>query len=360
MDQPSPVAPSPLSVVLAAGLALAAAGPAAARELAIATTPDHATWEEAIVVTVSGIVETACGPEIVELARNQALSSSSTQVLDLDEAHCGVLAPSVPHPFSVAVELPPLIPAEHTVRVRDLVLGGHTDHRFVVHEVSPFALVVPDDARSGEGAVLELRGWGATCPQAELELVDGVLEGAFTSHCPILSPGPEVFVLEIPVGPLPAGVFPIHLLDFDNFVGGPIIGSTIPSLVRGTLRVWDASGCVPTPSDLCLGDGRFRVAVAWRDFAGGTGAGHAVRLPDRDDSGLFWFFDQANVELTVKVLDACGLNDRFWVFVSSGSTVEYTLTVTDTQTGVARPYRNELGEVPALLADTDAFATCRP
>ncbi len=58
------------------------------------------------------------------------------------------------------------------------------------------------------------------------------------------------------------------------------------------------------------------------------------------------------------MLDACGVNGRFWVFVSSGSTVEYEVVVTDTATGQQRTYDNDLGEIPELIADTSAFATC--
>ena len=35
----------------------------------------------------------------------------------------------------------------------------------------------------------------------------------------------------------------------------------------------------------------------------------------------------------VEVLDACGLNDRFWVFTAGTTNVEWTLRVVDTRTG---------------------------
>ena len=58
---------------------------------------------------------------------------------------------------------------------------------------------------------------------------------------------------------------------------------------------------------------------------------------------------------SVKVLDGCGYNQHRWVFISSGSTVEYTVTVTDTRTGANKEYRNESGEAAPLVADTSAF-----
>ncbi|HUO86159.1 MAG TPA: hypothetical protein VM617_02110 [Thermoanaerobaculia bacterium] len=334
-----------------AALTLLATLPAGARELDVAMDPDHATWQDSIEVTVSGEVITSCGPQIVTLT--VAHAGFELVVLELDHEPCDVLAPPTTHPFSVSVDLPPLIPSDYTLLVRDLVDDTETEHAFTVHEVSPFELVVPAVVTSDEVAHLEIRGW-ASCPHAEAGLVDGVIEGVYDGECHVLPPDPRVFAIDVPVGPLPAGRYPIHVVDLEN--RDRLFG--VPSLMRGTLRVWDATGCVPSPTVLCLQDGRFRVEVAWTDFQGGSGPGRPIPLPDREDSGLFWFFDPANIELTVKVLDACVVNNRFWVFVASGSTVEYTLIVTDTVSHVTRTYGNDLGEVPSLLPDTAAFATC--
>ncbi|MEE8522333.1 MAG: hypothetical protein V3T72_00245, partial [Thermoanaerobaculia bacterium] len=76
------------------------------------------------------------------------------------------------------------------------------------------------------------------------------------------------------------------------------------------------------------------------------------------DSGLFWFFDPDNWEMMIKVLDGCGFNDHFWVFASATTNVEYTLRVTDTQTGVMKEYFNPLGNAAPAITDTGAFATC--
>jgi len=110
-------------------------------------------------------------------------------------------------------------------------------------------------------------------------------------------------------------------------------------------------GCVPAADALCLG-GRFRVEATWRDFQGNRGTGRAVALTA--DTGYFWFFDAANVEVILKVLDGRGLNDHHWVFYGALSNVEYRLTVTDTQTGAVRRYINPPGRLGSV-ADTEAF-----
>ena len=73
-----------------------------------------------------------------------------------------------------------------------------------------------------------------------------------------------------------------------------------------------------------------------------------------DDSGFFWFFDPAVVELVVKVVNGHGINGKYWVFFGSLSDVEYTVTVTDTVTGQTKRYHNPL-HVFASTGDINAF-----
>jgi len=101
-----------------------------------------------------------------------------------------------------------------------------------------------------------------------------------------------------------------------------------------------------------LNGGRFAVTAAWKDFQGHTGTGTAVALTG--DTGYFWFFAPENVEVVLKVLDGRGLNGKFWVFYGALSSVEYTLTVTDTQTGAVKTYKNLSGQF-ASVGDTGAF-----
>jgi hypothetical protein len=61
----------------------------------------------------------------------------------------------------------------------------------------------------------------------------------------------------------------------------------------------------------------------------------------------------------IKVLDACvSPFDRFWVFAAGLTNVEVSLTVTDTDSGERRHYRNLPGRAFIPIQDTDAFATC--
>lgn len=110
--------------------------------------------------------------------------------------------------------------------------------------------------------------------------------------------------------------------------------------------------CVPDSDTLCLQGGRFAVTVAWEDFTGGSGVGHAV--PRTNETGLFWFFHPDNLELAVKVLDGRAINDAFWVFYGALSNVRYEIRVRDVRTGRVRSYVNPSGTF-ASRGDTVAF-----
>jgi ELWxxDGT repeat protein len=119
----------------------------------------------------------------------------------------------------------------------------------------------------------------------------------------------------------------------------------------------DVGPCVAGESTLCLGaDSRFGVAVEWHDqHNGGSGVGRAVPVAGSEKTGAFWFFGPDNLELLVKVLDGAGINGYHWVFWGGLSDVEYTLVVTDHETGLVRRYRNPPGRICGG-ADTTAFA----
>lgn len=113
-----------------------------------------------------------------------------------------------------------------------------------------------------------------------------------------------------------------------------------------------AGGCITDATSLCLNGGRFKVEATFRVPPGDTAAAHSTGIAS--DSGAFWFFSPNNLELLVKVLDGRAFNAKFWVFIGSGSGVEYTVTVTDTTNGAVKTYVNPFGTL-ASTADIQAF-----
>ena len=107
---------------------------------------------------------------------------------------------------------------------------------------------------------------------------------------------------------------------------------------------------------LCLREDRFEVQVHWKNNAraGDFGIGSSVPVAVSDESGLFWFFSPANIELVVKVLDGRAHNGNHWVFHGALSDVEYWITVRDVVAGAGRTYHNPQKRICGLN-DTKAF-----
>lgn len=172
-------------------------------------------------------------------------------------------------------------------------------------------------------------------------------------------PGVPV-VGQLALGPNEAAAVPVavELTEFETFNPFELLIRDLdlpgPANVLSSqaVRSVGVGECLEGARTLCLADDRFQVSVAWEDFQGNDGPGQA--LPLTPDTGMFWFFHPANIELVVKVLDARPVNGHFWVFYGALSNVGYTIHVRDTQTGATRSYVNPSGEF-ASRGDTAAF-----
>jgi hypothetical protein len=115
--------------------------------------------------------------------------------------------------------------------------------------------------------------------------------------------------------------------------------------------------CSAGVSTLCLNKGRFKVQATFATVSGGA-AQVAFAEAQGTDSGRYWFFSPDNTEVTLKVLNGCGINSRYWVFAAGLTNLETLITVTDMQTGKSRRYYNAPGKTFAPVQDVNAFATC--
>ena len=125
--------------------------------------------------------------------------------------------------------------------------------------------------------------------------------------------------------------------------------------------VWSAAElsfaqCVPNDQTLCLNGGRFEVKATFRTENNPETDASAEALTG--DSGYFWFFNPANIEVVIKVLNGCAITNAYWVFATGLTNVEVTLSVRDTSNGTVKTYVNQLGDAFAPVQDTGAFATC--
>jgi hypothetical protein len=124
--------------------------------------------------------------------------------------------------------------------------------------------------------------------------------------------------------------------------------------------------CNVDSTTLCLNGSRFRVTAATHGRARAVRRGStqvapatfdtalAAAVPVTSDTGYFWFSNSSDVDLVVRVIDGRATNGKFWVLYGSLSDLEYTITVTDTETKAVKTYFNPVGQL-ASVADKKAF-----
>jgi len=113
--------------------------------------------------------------------------------------------------------------------------------------------------------------------------------------------------------------------------------------------------CLPNATTMCLNNDRFAVSATWSTS---TANGQASVTKLTGDSGYLTFFSASNIEVVIKVLNACGLNSKYWVFAGGLTDVNVTLTVRDTKTNTVKTYTNPAGTPFQPIQDTSALATC--
>jgi hypothetical protein len=112
--------------------------------------------------------------------------------------------------------------------------------------------------------------------------------------------------------------------------------------------------CTPSSTKLCLQNGRFEVSV---DFVNGGVTQAAQTKTYSNQSGFFTFFDPANPEVGVKILDGRPINGKWWVFHGALTSLQYTVRVTDTVAHLLKTFVHPAASGSSLCggADTGAF-----
>jgi hypothetical protein len=169
-------------------------------------------------------------------------------------------------------------------------------------------------------------------------------------------PPPAAFVQSPPI--LTTGAWTESIGTVTAFGPSVLVSAYLAPSTGGRLQanfddaLLQAQSCTSDSLTLCPKDGRFKITASFD--AGGGNSGQAKMEP-AGDGGLLWFFNAANIEAVVKVIDGCALGGHFWFFAGGLTNVQVTITVTDTHTGVTKTYSNPRGTAFAPIQDTSAF-----
>jgi hypothetical protein len=331
----SPVFSLPLLLLLGA-----AAAPASA--LSLGLLPAQPVEDAPFILVVS--INAAC-PVPASIAVTPSFPVSVVSVVQVNFVEA---CSTPPQPRLVEVPLGPLPAGRWLLRAR---FGSvQTELQTEIQRVPYRIELDPPSPRAGSPITLRFAGNGS-CPEIFFdEPRDGnLLTLPFDDECGILPPAgiERPFVIEHDIAPLPAGDYVVQVVSLDDRL-----------LASHRFHVFAATECVPSDTALCLQRGRFRVSATWRTA---SAQGAAKVRPETADSGSLWFFVPDNLELLVKVLDACQNPDpKYWVFAAGLTNVEVDIAVTDTATQTTRRYRNALNHSFTPVLDTAAFECAPP
>ena len=181
-------------------------------------------------------------------------------------------------------------------------------------------------------------------------LTNGATYGGSSGSPVMLSDGKVVGQLYGKCGPTPNDG-----CDKANFTVDGAFAPNFAAVYQQYLAPATGGVCTPTSTTICLSNGRFAVSVQYRD-QGVLKDATAIKYTDA--SGLFWFFGADNIEILMKILNACSITNSIWVFSAATTNVEFHLKVVDTKNGTVKTYDTVSGPPAPAITDTNAFKTC--
>jgi hypothetical protein len=348
MKQAPQQRPKVLAVwALALGLACLGADPGAAATT-LTTVPASPTTVDEITLHLRITDFFELRLDSVARVNNYSIQIHLTAACDLEEC------PSLDQEFDVPIGSLPR--GSYVVDV--IIDGGIWDWQF------------PLWVQTGVAAAPDHRFALAVAPEAPTD--GAATQLVFTTESPACAPAAldgwsregDTFVVRLEIPEPDAACLPPAegtVLDGDSID----LGQLEPGAYRAELRdAADGSLLRGTPFTVAdAGDavtllGRYRVAMTWKTADGQTGAARPVALGS-SESALFSFFNLANWEVLVKVLDGCAINDHRWIFLAAATDVEFTLTVTDLEGGEPPYVHRSPAGLNLPLAETAAFS-CAP
>lgn len=120
-----------------------------------------------------------------------------------------------------------------------------------------------------------------------------------------------------------------------------------------------ATSCTNGAEAACLLSGRFQVTATYYNATDGKAQGQVLSFSgtraESDESVFYYFTDPSNFELGVKILDACTINNSFWVFLGGLTNQGWEVNILDTATGHTKFYDNALNVTTVTTTDTAAL-----
>ena len=152
----------------------------------------------------------------------------------------------------------------------------------------------------------------------------------------------------------------------DGFLGtSSTAGTDDPERVASGAPLAEPGPCVRDANTACLLDDRFEVRVTMKDFSTpavvfpGVIQTYSGASSETNQTVSFYSFQEGNVEVFVKMVDACThATTAFWLFAAGATDADTEITVRDSLADEIYTIHNLPHVVFDTVADTQAFKTC--
>jgi hypothetical protein len=182
---------------------------------------------------------------------------------------------------------------------------------------------------------------------------------------PFAPPPNGCYFITVALEEFDSGTGTFGYVDLATFTTGGVPDPGGSQFHRFGFGVTDAScgsstgSCSRTATTACLLSSRFQVRVS---FVNATSSGNGTVMnfgstrAENDESVFLYFTDPNNFEMGLKILNACVLNNHFWVFIGGLTNQGWTVQILDTSNGSTKTYQNPLNRLTPTTADTSALA----
>lgn len=183
----------------------------------------------------------------------------------------------------------------------------------VVGQSPPELHFVPQHPSVSDRITVLIEGAGCPLVFGKIEMEVGRITLSASSPNPPC--GAEPWAFELSLGRLEAGSYVVSLeVDED-----PALEHALTVKPPDQTVLFFQSSTLP---------GDYRATVEWT-FPGTTVPQAAYPVTISPEAGYFWFFDPDNPEVTLKIVDGSLLNGHAWLFLSSLTTLPFTLTLSN-------------------------------
>jgi hypothetical protein len=109
------------------------------------------------------------------------------------------------------------------------------------------------------------------------------------------------------------------------------------------------AACTPDSQTLCLFSNRFKVTAQYDTYGAPGTFLNATATPFSDNTGFFTTVVAGNVDVVVKLVDFCSLNNTWSTYIGGTTDLGVKITITDTSTGRVYPASNSHGNAWNLI-----------